>query len=177
MRTSIPAVVLILICGAGRAEAQDPPPRIAVGFGVGSLALLMLQHLSGGAWGLVIRRILEASTRTIPVMGILGLPILAGMGHLYHWTTPQGAADDMVIVKAAYLNTEFFIVRYVAFFAIWSFMTWRLSALSAEQDRTGDPGQGFVEPSGGGHAAETIHVRHRLDDVFAGLLGPLSPAR
>ena len=45
----------------------------------------MVQHLSGGAWGVVIRRILEAATRTLPVMAMLGLPILAGMGHLYHW--------------------------------------------------------------------------------------------
>ncbi len=109
------------------------------GVAVGSLALLMLQHLSGGAWGLVIRRILEAATRTIPVMAILGLPIFAGMSHLYHWSTAEGAEDAMVAAKAAYLNTPFFIARYVLFFAAWSFMSWRLSGWSAEQDRTGDP--------------------------------------
>lgn len=38
MRTSIPAGVLILMCVAGRAEAQNPPRRIAVGFGAGSMA-------------------------------------------------------------------------------------------------------------------------------------------
>ena len=110
------------------------------GVGLGSLALLMLQHLSGGAWGVVIRRILEAAARTLPVMAILGVPILLGMGHLYHWTDADvAAADPMIRDKAAYLNVPFFIVRYVLYFAIWSFMALRLSAWSAEQDRTGDP--------------------------------------
>jgi hypothetical protein len=110
------------------------------GVGLGSLALLMLQHLSGGAWGVVIRRILEAATRTLPVMAVLGLPILLGMGHLYHWSDAEvAAADPMIRDKAAYLNVPFFIVRYVLYFAIWSFLALRLSAWSAEQDRTGDP--------------------------------------
>jgi hypothetical protein len=110
------------------------------GVALGSLALLMVQHLSGGAWGVVIRRILEAATRTLPVMAILGLPILAGMGHLYHWSHADvAAADPMIRDKVAYLNVPFFIVRYVLYFAIWSFLAFRLSAWSAEQDRTGDP--------------------------------------
>ncbi len=107
------------------------------GVGLGSLALLMLQHLSGGAWGVVIRRILEAAARTLPAMAVLGLPILAGMGHLYHWTHPT--TDAAILDKAAYLNVPFFIGRYIFYFAVWSFLAQRLSAWSAEQDRTGDP--------------------------------------
>ena len=48
------------------------------GIAVGSLALLMLQHLTGGGWGFVIRRVLEAATRTLPVMAILFVPIILG---------------------------------------------------------------------------------------------------
>src|SRR5215203_4465264 len=59
---------------------------------LGSLALLMVQHLSGGAWGVVIRRPLEAATRTLPAMAVLFLPIVAGMGHLYHWTHADAVA-------------------------------------------------------------------------------------
>ena len=55
---------------------------------VGSLALLMLQHLTGGAWGLVIRRVLEASTRTLPLMILLFVPIVIGLNHIYPWTDP-----------------------------------------------------------------------------------------
>jgi hypothetical protein len=58
------------------------------GITVGSLALLMLQHLTGGAWGLVIRRVLEASTQTLPLMLILFIPIIFGLKTSYPWTEP-----------------------------------------------------------------------------------------
>ena len=50
-----------------------------IGVTLGCLALLMLQHLTGGRWALVIRRILEAGTRTLPLMAVAALPLLAGM--------------------------------------------------------------------------------------------------
>ena len=53
------------------------------GITVGSLALLMLQHLTGGAWGLVIRRVLEAATRTLPLTVLLFLPILTNLDHIH----------------------------------------------------------------------------------------------
>ena len=53
------------------------------GITVGSLALLMLQHLTGGAWGLVIRRVLEAATRTLPLIVLLFLPILTNLDHIH----------------------------------------------------------------------------------------------
>ncbi len=120
------------------------------GIGLGSLALLMLHHLTGGAWGLVIRRILEAATRTIPAMAVLFLPILLGMGHLYHWTHPTD--DPVILDKAAYLNVPFFLARAAFYFIVWSFMAYRLSAWSAEQDRTGDPALAnkMLRLSGGG---------------------------
>ena len=122
------------------------------GVGLGSLALLMVHHLTGGAWGLVIRRILEASTRTLPVMAVLFVPIVFGMHHLYHWTSPEAANDPVIRDKAAYLNTTFFLVRFVLFFAIWIGLSTLLSKWSAEQDRTGDPALAskMMRLSGGG---------------------------
>jgi len=99
----------------------------------------MVIHLTGGAWGLVIRRPLEAATRTIPVMAILFLPIVLGMGHLYHWTHPEALNDPVIAQKAAYLNTPFFLARQVFYFAVWSVLAMLLNRWSAEQDRTGDP--------------------------------------
>src|SRR3954451_19955176 len=60
-----------------------------VGITLGSLALLMLQHLTGGVWGLVIRRVLEAATRTLPLMLILFLPIILGLKQIYPWTSAE----------------------------------------------------------------------------------------
>ena len=51
----------------------------------------MLQHLTGGGWGLVIRRILEAATRVLPLIAILFIPIVLGAHHLYPWTHQEHA--------------------------------------------------------------------------------------
>ncbi len=109
------------------------------GVSLGSLAILMVIHLTGGAWGLVIRRSLEAATRTIPFMAVLFVPILLGMSHLYHWSTPEAANDPIIREKAAYLNPTFFYIRQIVYWLIWSGLALLLNRWSAEQDRTGDP--------------------------------------
>src|ERR1051325_6211669 len=79
------------------------------GITIGSLALLMLQHLTGGAWGLVIRRVLEASTRTFPLMLLLFIPIGIGVRHIYPWTDAAVMnATPALQKKAAFLNPSFF---------------------------------------------------------------------
>jgi hypothetical protein len=109
------------------------------GIALGSLPLNMLQHMTGGAWGLSIRRLLEASTRTLPLMAVLFVPIALGMHSLYSWSRPEAvAADELLRHKAPYLNPTFWLVRTVLYFAIWIGLSWRLNAWSREQDRTGD---------------------------------------
>jgi hypothetical protein len=110
------------------------------GITVGSLALLMLQHLTGGAWGLVIRRVLEASTRTLPLILLLFVPIVFGLNQIYPWTN-RAVMDQTPALheKAArYLNPPFFIGRAVAYFAIWSLLAVLLNWLSLQQDRAAD---------------------------------------
>jgi hypothetical protein len=122
------------------------------GVSLGSLAILMVIHLTGGAWGVVIRRPLEAATRTIPLMAVLFIPIILGMGHLYHWSLPEASSDPIIREKAAYLNTPFFIGRQVLYWIVWSTLAILLNRWSAEQDRTGDPAlvSKFSKLSGGG---------------------------
>ncbi len=109
------------------------------GLVLGSMALLMVQHLSGGAWGVVIRRPLEAAVSTMPVMAVLFLPIIPGMHDLYHWTHADALADPVIAAKSAYLNTPFFLARAAAYFAIWIAMGHFLVRWSTLQDQTGDP--------------------------------------
>ena len=45
---------------------------------LGCTAILMLHHLTGGWWGLPIRRILEAGSRTLWLMAALYIPIWIG---------------------------------------------------------------------------------------------------
>ena len=74
-----------------------------IGITLGCLALLMVQHLTGGNWALVIRRILEAGSRTLPLMAVAVLPLLAGMKWLYSWSRP-GQTDSVILSKHLYLN-------------------------------------------------------------------------
>src|ERR687890_269986 len=92
-----------------------------VGIALGSLALSMVHHLSGGAWGVVIRRVLEAASRTLPFMALLFLPIVFGMHELYIWTDADTVAKDIILQKKApYLNVPFFLVRAALYFLVWS---------------------------------------------------------
>src|SRR5262249_47143782 len=60
-----------------------------LGIALGSLAILMLHYLSGGAWGVVVRRILESATRTLPLLALLFVPLFTiGVRDVYLWATP-----------------------------------------------------------------------------------------
>ena len=109
------------------------------GISIGSLVLLMLQHLTGGGWGLVIRRVLEAATRTLPLVLILFVPIVLGAHRIYRWTDAHEVAEHPVLQeKSKYLNLPFFTVRAAIYFAIWLVLAYFLNRWSLRQDRTAD---------------------------------------
>jgi hypothetical protein len=111
-----------------------------LGITLGCLALGMVHQLSGGAWGVVIRRPIGAASRTLPVLTLLFLPIVLGMHQLYSWTNAAVVAHDEVLQhKQLYLNTPFFLVRAAIYFLVWNGLTYFLNAWSLEQDETADP--------------------------------------
>jgi hypothetical protein len=134
----------LVLCGLAFAIDRDHLFRawlisfwLFLGISTGSLAMMMIQHLSGGQWG-IFRRIFEASSRVLPLCAILGLPILLGMQSLYPWSHPDlVAADHVLHHREPYLNSAFFIARYVIYFAIWIGFATVLNNLSLKQD-TGD---------------------------------------
>jgi hypothetical protein len=106
---------------------------------LGCLGLLMLHHMTHGAWGLVIRRPLEAAARTLPLLIVLFVPVVLGMHDLYHWTHEDVVrADPFLTAKQPYLNTPFFLARAALYFAIWLFFAWQLDRLSRRQDEASD---------------------------------------
>jgi len=116
-----------------------------LGLSLGSLGLLMLQHLSGGQWGLVGRRVFEAAARTMPLVALLFVPILFAMPTLFMWARPEVVAGDKILqLKAPYLNVPFFTGRAVFFFAFWILTSWVLTKWSAAQDR----GEESTDPAG-----------------------------
>jgi len=110
-------------------------------FSMGSLAILQLHHMTGGRWGLPIRRFLEAGSRTIPVMSVLLVPILVAMKRIYPWVANPDILGNQATdhFRRAYLDHGFFIVRAVIYVAVWNLLAYFLNKWSAEQDRTADP--------------------------------------
>src|SRR5207248_11265336 len=72
-----------------------------IGITLGSLALLLLQHLTGGVWGVVIRRVLEASTRTLPLLLILFGPVVIGLRQIYPWTNAEEMSRSFALQQRA----------------------------------------------------------------------------
>jgi hypothetical protein len=136
------------------------------GVSLGCLGLLMVTHLTGGSWGVVLRRPFEAAVRSIPFMAVLFLPIVFGMHSLYEWTHESAKSDPVLMLKAGYLNTPFFLIRQALYFGIWSAMGYLLTSWSAEQDRTGDPeiANKMERLSGGGLVVYFLTVTFAMVD-------------
>lgn len=142
-RPAIAGAVVVAVClAAGMADKAEffRSYLIAylfwIGITLGSLALLMVQHLTGGRWALVIRRILEASTRTLPLMAVAAVPLLVGMKSLYIWSR-SGETDPVIVAKHFYLNPAFFTLRMVFYFAIWFALAYFLNLWSRQEDTGG----------------------------------------
>jgi hypothetical protein len=116
-----------------------------LGVALGSMAILMIRHLTGGGWGMVIRRILGAAMRTLPLLAILFIPVILGMHHLYVWARPLNEVADTHLrehleqITKTYLTTNGFIIRAIVYFAIWNLLSFLLSMWSKQTDRAGAP--------------------------------------
>jgi hypothetical protein len=129
------------------------------GFAGGGLVMLMLQYVSGGKWGLLLRRPLEAMTRTIWVVGLMFVPIVLFWKHLYLWAAlptagavAQALANHAISLeqaltlnaKRAMLSPVHVIIQTIVIFAILLLFTYLLNKWSLERDA--DPARG-TEPS------------------------------
>ena len=122
---------------------------ITFGFSVGGLALLMVQYCSGGKFGLLLRRPLEAMSRTLPLVFVYWLVVAFEMKHLYLWARISNASAALkagmiteaqahcIIFKRPMLNPGAFIWVSLVCFAIWGFYTWRLTSLGLRRDSEG----------------------------------------
>jgi hypothetical protein len=129
-----------------------------LGVALGSMAILMIRHLTGGGWGTVIRRILGAAMRTVPLLAALFIPILFGIRRLYIWAQPLSNIQDKHLrehleqITQTYLTVNGFIIRAVFYFAVWNVLSFLLSKWSKETDSPNAPdnSQRFKAVSGPG---------------------------
>jgi len=108
----------------------------ALGVTLGCLGLLMLQHLTGGHWGVMIRRPLESATRTLPVLAVLFVPLGFGLRQLYAWTGPM--EKPLSRFQMSYLTIPGFLTRAAIYFAIWILLMLLLNSWSLQQDARPD---------------------------------------
>src|SRR5712691_2332275 len=110
-----------------------------LGVALGCMAFLMIHYLTGGKWGWPVRRFFEAAAGTMPLLGLLFVPVFFGIRLLYPWAiTANVVADKVLRHKQAYLNAPLFIVRAAVVFGIWILMAHLLNKWSGEQDATRD---------------------------------------
>jgi len=123
---------------------------LTFGWSVGGLALLMVQYCSGGKWGLLLRRPLEAMTRSLWLVFAYWIVVALSQSRLYQWanhaivdndfklgriTSDQVEAIDHAIhFKHPMLNPTMFWVAGILLFAIWGFYTWRLNSMGLRRD-------------------------------------------
>ena len=123
---------------------------LTFGFAVGGLALLMVQYVSGGKWGLLLRRPLEAMSSTLPLIFAYWLVIAFSLKRLYLWASPAMVDDGVkrglinseqleaiqhaIRFKQPMLNPMAFVCVSLLCFAIWGFYAWRLNALGLQRD-------------------------------------------
>jgi hypothetical protein len=85
----------------------------------------MLQYVSGGLWGLVSRRILEAAAKGFPLMALLFIPIAIAAPHFYPWVNKQ----------TGWLNFPWFYIRAVIYFIVWMALAYTISSWGSRYDR------------------------------------------
>ena len=119
---------------------------LTFGFSVGGLALLMVQYCSGGKWGLLLRRPLEAMSRTLPLVFAFWVVVALSLKKLYLWAAvvdvsaalKSGWINEVqahaIEFKRPMLNPATFVWVSLLCFAIWGFYTWRLNSLGLERD-------------------------------------------
>jgi hypothetical protein len=109
-----------------------------VNIAIGCLSITMIHHLTGGYWGLAIRRLLEAGTRTLPWAAVAFVPVAIGLPHVFPWARPEAAEDHLLREKALYLNVPFFLGRAVFYFLVWTLLARALSRASLALDAGAD---------------------------------------
>ncbi len=110
-----------------------------LGISLGCIGFTMLHFLTGGSWGLVIRRPLEAGAATVLPLALLFLPLAFGASSLYPWARAAAAGAEHSGEHSPYLTEPFFWIRAAVYFAIWIAMAVVWTGLSLRQDSSADP--------------------------------------
>jgi hypothetical protein len=106
--------------------------------GLGAMFYVMVQHLTGSAWSVTVRRLMETIMRTVPLGLALFIPVGLGTHYTYEWTHASAAQDPLLSQKLGYLNDQWFLIRSAIVLVVWSYFSYKLYRISRAQDESGD---------------------------------------
>lgn len=98
--------------------------------------------LAWGGWQMSFRRVTEAISACVPVIGvicgvILFVIVFGGNHDIYHWTDTEHVKHDRALLhKSGFLNKGFFAVVTILTIALWSLLGWKMRKLSRSIDET-----------------------------------------
>ena len=109
---------------------------------LGAVMLVLMAHLTGATWFVVLRRLAESVAGSTTVLVLLLVPLAFGLHALYPWLSPdrlEPHVRELVARKHGYLNLTFFIVRAAVYAAAWLVIVARLRRWSSRQDAGEQP--------------------------------------
>jgi len=97
---------------------------------VGCMGFIGIQFVTGASWGVLLRRLLEASTRTLPLLAVLAIPLAISVfmedASPYPWaqapeklTDVPAAAEELKHKFEDWCNAPGFLIRLIIYFSIW----------------------------------------------------------
>jgi len=143
---SIVTIVGVLIAAVGVVISPDRAwPNILLAnyflmsLGLAGVFFIALQYVSNAGWATAIRRVPEAMTSALPVSALVMVAILFGTHTLYEWSHESVVAQDRILqAKSGWLNVPFFVVRTLAYMAVWLVLAYTIVRSSRKQDADGD---------------------------------------
>lgn len=122
------------------------------GASVIGMFFMSYNYLAQAGWSSAFKRIPEALPAYLPYMLVALLATFLIAGHdLFHWTNPElydtasPEYDSVLAGKSGFLNTPFYLIRVVLYFALW-YVLWRvLRSASLQEDLYG--GTSYYERS------------------------------
>lgn len=113
-----------------------------VTLGLGALFFTLIHHLVDAEWSVALRRVMEATMVTLPLLIVFFIPIAFGLSDLFEWShSDVVASDPLLLGKSPYLNTPFFLARTAGYFLVWFLLTRSLYRRSIQQDTSSEKGQ------------------------------------
>jgi hypothetical protein len=109
---------------------------------LGCLGMVMVSHMTGGEWGVIMRRFGETAFMNLPLMLLMSVPLYFGYKYIFPWGHPDdfvGHQHEALAHRAAWYNPAAFTIRQVVVFLIWIAIAWVMSSGSRRMDREDSP--------------------------------------